>query len=301
MISLNRHLFVLAILAVCVVLVLPAGASPQLNKNPNIVLISWDGISRDTLQDLLDSGQLTTLPALLEKGDFINISITDHYPDTMAGHAEILTGYPPDITGVFKSMRYEEIPAGLTVFERLEDALGADAIRTAIIASQERSVGSLPGLPFFNAGKVVDYYYDQNSDAGLVGSVASEAVYQFAGVGRFLIFAHFRDAADAGYAYGAGSPEQNRAIMTIDEGTGMILKAVEDAGVLDNTVIYITTDHGFNTGPKDLTGQTNLWMVTSEPGYTLTGDQKDISPTIMTRMGVSFENLTPGYTGRSLI
>ncbi len=265
-----------------------------------IVLISWDGISKDTLQNLLETDSLPHLSSLLKTGSFINISITDHYPDTMAGHAQILTGYSPEQTGVFKSMRYSEIPHGMTVFERLETSLGSDNISTAIVASQERSLGTLKGLPFYHAGKVVDYYYDRNSDAGLVGSVASESVYHFGSLGRFFVFAHFRDAADAGYAYGAGSPEQIAAIREIDEATGMIFQALDDLGISDKTVLYITTDHGFNTGPKDHTGQISLWMVTNEPGYNLTGDQKDITPTVLKRLGVLYDEMNPPYNATAL-
>jgi predicted AlkP superfamily pyrophosphatase or phosphodiesterase len=267
----------------------------------NAILISWDGISKDTLQDLLQAGSLPNLSTLAQKGSFINITISDHFPDTMAGHAQILTGYPPEQTNVFKSMRYGEIPHGLTIFERLEETLGSDSISTVIVASQERSLGTIKGLPFYHAGKIVDYYYDRNSDAGLVGSVATEAVCHFAPKGRFFIFVHFRDAADAGYAYGAESPEQIAAIKKIDDATGMILNALQDPGVEKNTVLYVTTDHGFNTGPKDHTGQISLWMITSEPGYNLTGDQKDIAPTVLKRLGVQYENVTPRYPGKALI
>ncbi|MCA1915536.1 alkaline phosphatase family protein [Methanospirillum hungatei] len=293
----KRKSVVVLFLLICIII----GNVSAVPSDPRgIILISWDGISKDTLQNLLETGSLPHLSSLLKTGSFINISITDHYPDTMAGHAQILTGYSPEQTGVFKSMRYGEIPHGMTVFERLEDAFGSDNISTAIVASQERSLGMLKGLPFYHAGKVVDYYYDRNSDAGLVGSVASESVYHFGSLGRFFIFAHFRDAADAGYAYGAGSPQQIAAILKIDEATGSILQALKDLGISDKTVLYITTDHGFNTGPKDHTGQISLWMVTNEPGYNLTGDQKDITPTILKRFGVSYDEMNPPYNATAM-
>jgi predicted AlkP superfamily pyrophosphatase or phosphodiesterase len=290
-----------AIVAVLFFIFIIGTTSASLPDPDGIILLSWDGISKDTLETLLESDSLPYLGSLLKTGSFINISITDHYPDTMAGHAQILTGYSPEQTGVFKSMRYSEIPPGMTIFERIEDELGSDNISTAIIASQERSLGTVKGLPFYHAGKIVDYYYDRNSDAGLLGSVASEAVYHFGSTGRFFIFAHFRDAADAGYAYGAGSPRQMAAIEKIDEGSGMILKALKDLGIYDKTAVYVTTDHGFNTGPKDLSGQTALWMITNEPDYIKDGDQKDITPTILKRLGISYGEMTPPYNSTDLI
>ncbi|NLV27988.1 MAG: sulfatase-like hydrolase/transferase [Methanomicrobiales archaeon] len=267
----------------------------------NVILISWDGISRDTLEYLIDSGNLEHLSGILENGSFVNISITDHFPDTLSGHAQILTGYSPEISGVFKSMRYKEIPEGYTVFERLKEFAGDDGISTVIIASQERSLGPLKGLPFYHAGKVVDYYYDQNSDAGLLGTVVSEALYHFAQKGRFFMFVHFRDAADAGYAFGAGTKKQEDSIQSIDASLGEILKTIQKAGIMEKTAIYITTDHGFNTGQKDYTGQANLWLVANEPGLNMNGDQKDIALTILKKFQVPYENITPHYPGEPLI
>lgn len=266
----------------------------------NCILISWDGVSKDTLQNLLETNELKNLSSLLDKGSFVNISITDHFPDTISGHAEMLTGYPPEITGVYKSMQYKEIPEGLTVFERLEEN-PKRKINTAIIVSQKQNLGPIKGLPFYHAGSVVDYYYDRSSDAGLLGSVASEAVHHFEKEGRFFIFIQFKDAANSGNAFKAGSEKQIESIIKIDEGTGMIINAVKDAGITKNTTIFLTTDTGFNTGQKDNSGQTNIWLISNEPDYNKTGDQKDIAPTILNRMGIQYENLTPEYPGNSLI
>lgn len=289
-------------IGLCLIIILiSTGIVSGKTEEPNAILISWDGVSKDPLLELMDSGKLQNLTGIYKNGSFVNLSITDHFPDTMSGHAQMLTGYPPEITGVFKSMRYKEIPSGLTLFERLEDNLGDETIFTGIIASQEKSLGSLHGLPFYHAGKIVDYHYDKNSDAGLVGSVATEAVHHFANQGRFFIFIHFRDAADSGYAFGAGTQKQLDQIINVDAGTGMILNAVRDAGVAENTMIFITTDHGFNSGQTDNAGQNDLWLITNEPGLNETGDQKDIVPTVLQKMGVPFENITPVYPGISLI
>lgn len=142
---------VVMVLTIFLLLVQCPCAAADTAHPDGFVLISWDGVSTDTLQTLLEKDAIPNLSSILKSGSFVNISITDHYPDTMAGHAQILTGYSPEITGVFKSMRYSEIPHGYTVFERLEESFGQDNFSTAIIASQERSLESLKGLSFFHA------------------------------------------------------------------------------------------------------------------------------------------------------
>ncbi|MCX6694225.1 MAG: alkaline phosphatase family protein, partial [Methanomicrobiales archaeon] len=82
--------------------------------NKSVVLISWDGTRRETLTAPLDQEKLPNLKKLIDKGQLVDLVITDHYTDTMAGHTEMLTGYPPAVTGVYNNFQYAEIPEGYT-------------------------------------------------------------------------------------------------------------------------------------------------------------------------------------------
>lgn len=270
------------------------------NAQKGVILISWDGVQKDTLQTLLSEGRLGNLSSILEKGSFINMSYTDHYADTTAAHAEMLTGYPPEITGIYKSMRYKEIPKDLTLFERLESFFGQENISTVIIASKEKNMGTYIGLPFYQASKVVDYYHDQDGDARLTGAIATEAVYYYAKDKPFFIFINLKDADEAGHSFSSSSPQYTQGIINDDRGTGMILQALQEMGIGDKADILITTDHGFRILDQEINGDNDIWMITNKPGYNLTGDQKDIVPTIFHDLGVDYTSMKPSYPGQSL-
>jgi hypothetical protein len=42
-------------------------------------------------------------------------------------------------------------------------------------------------------------------------------------------------------------------------------------------------------------------MITNEPDYIKDGDQKDITPTILKRLGISYGEMTPPYNSTDLI
>jgi len=60
--------------------------------------------------------------------------------DTKAGWTQLLTGYVPEKTGVYNNGRYEPIPAGYTVFERLEEFFGPDHIDTVAVIGKKAHV-----------------------------------------------------------------------------------------------------------------------------------------------------------------
>jgi len=59
-----------------------------------------------------------------------------------------------------------------------------------------------------------------------------------------LTMIHFPDTDTAGHKYGWGSPEQIAAFADVDAALGVVRKAIEAAGVADNTVLIISADHG---------------------------------------------------------
>ena len=59
-----------------------------------------------------------------------------------------------------------------------------------------------------------------------------------------FLFIHFSNVDGAGHGIGWGTPTYYSAIKAIDKQIGQILNAVKDAGMEDNTVLIVTSDHG---------------------------------------------------------
>ena len=59
-----------------------------------------------------------------------------------------------------------------------------------------------------------------------------------------LCFIHLADPDAAGHQFGWGSAEQIEAFMETDVALGVIVQAIHDAGIADQTVVIISADHG---------------------------------------------------------
>ena len=118
-----------------------AGKAGEVPKN--IILIGWDGAQRNHVNECLKRGELPNLKRLAGRGTMVNIDIVGT-TDTKAGWAEILTGYGPAITGVYRNARYRMIPKGLTVFERLEKHFGPDNFVTLAVIGKYSNVDADP-------------------------------------------------------------------------------------------------------------------------------------------------------------
>jgi len=109
----------------------------------NIVLIGWDGAGRNHIKELIKTGELPNLKKLSSEGALVAIDVL-RVTDTKAGWTEILTGYEPEVTGVFSNYRYGPIPKGYTVFERLKSFFGPENFAAVAVISKEGNVGADP-------------------------------------------------------------------------------------------------------------------------------------------------------------
>ena len=123
-------------------LILPAHARAVGQEIRNVVVIGWDGAERSRTRELLEKGELPNLAALIKEGKLLDIDVITGATDTKAGWTQLLTGYVPEKTGVYNNGRYEPIPEGYTIFERLEKFFGPDQIDTVAVISKKANVGN---------------------------------------------------------------------------------------------------------------------------------------------------------------
>jgi hypothetical protein len=133
-----RHIFALALILVTGQgLPVTASATEPLQ---GIILIGWDGAQRAHVHEMIARGEVPNLVALGEEGALVDIDITTGRTDTKAGWTQILTGYTPEKTGVYGNSKYQPIPIGYTVFERLEKAFGPEGIETVALVGKKGHV-----------------------------------------------------------------------------------------------------------------------------------------------------------------
>jgi hypothetical protein len=134
----NRWLrWVVPILAIGLLATAAFAQSGREGPPRNVILIGWDGAQRAHLQECLARGELPTIKALAEEGALVDIDVITGATDTKAGWTQILTGYHPEVTGVYSNSRYRDVPEGLSIFERLKKHFGPDFVCVAVIGKRE--------------------------------------------------------------------------------------------------------------------------------------------------------------------
>ncbi|MEI7905689.1 MAG: alkaline phosphatase family protein, partial [Candidatus Firestonebacteria bacterium] len=124
----------------------------------NAVLFSWDGAGRENVLKFADEGKLPVIESLRKTGAFVEIKITGHATSTGPAHANMLTGFGPEVNLVQSNSSYFSIPAGLTLGERLEKTLGPDNIFTIMVMGKLGYMGAAYGQPYNNAVKALDVW-----------------------------------------------------------------------------------------------------------------------------------------------
>lgn len=295
----SRRIF----LAFVALLVFPGRAQafkPALERSA--IVISWDGAHRGQIRADLGKGQLPSLARLLKQGRLVDVEVVGHNTDTKAGHAQILSGYDPAVSGVYSNSQFAPLPAGLSVFERLQQAFGKTTIATLMLTAKEHNLGSkLPNEPYlFTRESLTVWDGDQGRAAPVVGQKAVEYIKAFAPKGRFFLFIHFRDPDSAAHRSNEGSPEYIQAIRDCDRELGKVLDAVSAAGADDRTLVYVTSDHGFELGKNHHMNAPQSFLATNDPDVKRNGQQRDIVPTVLSALGVNLAPIKPPLPGKPL-
>lgn len=325
-----------------IVLMLCLLATAQTRRPPlprNVILIGWDGAGREQVSACLQRGELHNLARLVSEGKLVAIDIL-RTTDTKAGWTQILTGYEPEKTGVFSNRRYQPIPKGYTIFERLEQFFGTDNIATVAVIGKKGNVdadppsrvlaatieqraragraqalqrlrqGQIvvesgvrylvePGKPFFNARQSMDVFINGLLRDDSVGNKALEMLDRYKDK-RFFFFVHFAEVDHQGHQYGENSKEYQDALISADRWLGKIVQKLKELKVYDRTLIYVTSDHGFDKGMKTHADAPYVFLATNDKGVIRRGTRADIAPTILERFGIDLLRITPTLDGRPL-
>ena len=273
----------------------------------NAILISWDGALREHVRAALARGKLPNLAKLTHLGALVDIDVTGHQTDTKAGHAQLLTGYDPALTGVYSNGKFNPIPRGYSIFERLTQALGKQGITTIMLTGKDHNLGSRPpgllshGEPYFLVRPSITVWDgDQMRSASKVGEKAVSYIRNYANKGRFFLFIHFADIDVSGHRDGESSEAYDRALSECDLWLGKIMTELESLGADGRTLVYVSADHGFEVGTKNHGNAPHIFLATSDPSVAQAGQQRDVAPTILHAMGVDLAKISPALPGTPL-
>jgi hypothetical protein len=273
----------------------------------NVVIVGWDGTQRDHLMDCYNgvlpecSGGLPNLQAL--SGNLIRGTVvTNAGTATKPGWVQILSGYDAEVTGVWDNTIYQPLPEGYSLFEKVENHYGPDAVVTMFISGKSQHTGAAcvgdvtlrdgevviedKGQPWCLTKDHLDYYENDLRYNSLVANRALDLVEAHR-ADLFVALILFRDPDVTGHVAGEDSSFYTNRLLELDALLGQIVAKLDTLGIHDRTLVYVTTDHGFDEGSNWHNNAPFGFLASNDPLVMRMADRKDLAPTILERYGVS--------------
>lgn len=272
----------------------------------NLLFIGWDGADRWMIEEEMAKGNLPNLKSLALTGSYLALKVNHGLTDTKRGWAAILTGIHPDIVGIYGNNNYRPVPDGLTVFEKLKKA--DPSLTLGWISGKGGNVGmhclkaDPPFGPFANVCEEIEesnrYEARDEPDNSNIAQRGLDFLNRNQG-GRFALFLLFQNpdvsghecelinGDNEGYRYsvtarpGYGQNGCRHRLTSsslwwgygVDYWLGQLVNRLQSAGQMNNTIVIVTTDHGFNRDFATYRGHASspdTWMVSS-PALKWTG------------------------------
>ena len=236
----------LAVFAAAFLSALAALAAPHPG---HVFIISIDGGKPAVIQQ----SDMPVLNKLVAEGAHTWTATTIYPSITLPSHTSMLTGVRPAKHKIlWNDWEPENGVVGVpTVFSVAKQA----GFSTAMFVGKEK----FRTLIISNSVDKFDYNDTESGDvtktmAGeskpekegvvLADVVARDAAKYITAKKPGLCFIHFSDPDAVGHVFGWGSPEQIKSFAAVDAALGVVLKAIREAGIADDSVLIITADHG---------------------------------------------------------
>lgn len=217
----TRIAFAAAMLATwCAVVV--AQAQPAAVR---VVLISLDGLRPDAI----DAAPAENLQALIADGSFHPEAQNDLPSATLPNHTTMVTGLTSEHHGVLRNTTLPGTVDAETIFDVASNA----GLRTGVFVSKEKLLYLAPP----DAVDVIVYQPEIEEMTDALAAAIAEQPFD-------LLFVHYREPDSTGHANGWMSKPYLDAVRRADAQVGRVLDALDAAGVLAETDIIVTADHG---------------------------------------------------------
>ena len=190
-----------------------------------VLLVSCDGLRPDAIPP----ANTPVLQGLIDTGSYQSKALAELPPVTLPNHASMVTGL---------SIRHHGVLFNFSMSGRVSSQTIFDVAKSANV-----SVGF-----FANKGKLSFLCEEGSVDAwriiGGVDELAAEVVNAVASMDLRLMFVHFGEPDGAGHREGWMSEPYLAQVGRVDAALGQILDALEAKGVLSETLVIVTADHG---------------------------------------------------------
>lgn len=295
----------------------------------NILIVGWDGVQRDHFRHCLGRELPECrdgLPRLqgVKGMRIFDSTVTDGYTKTKPGWSQILTGYSSNTTGIISNTVYRPLPQGYTLLEKIEKHYGDENVYTLMVSGKSQHAGAAcigekttgqktenRGEPYCNTRENLDdpiFFLEGGIPNMLNRDVGRTAISRLRShlaenssqmMAAFILFSY---PDTIGHYKGENSLQYTRHLKDCDEWLGKILYVLNESGVIEDTLIYVITDHGFDENGTNHGNAPYGFLATNDPAFKREGDRLDFTPTLLEKHGIPLHggNETPPLDGRPL-
>jgi predicted AlkP superfamily pyrophosphatase or phosphodiesterase len=203
------------------------------NPIHRLLIVSIDGLRPDVML----RANAPNLRSLMKEGSYTCWARTTNVAITLPSHVSMLTGVTPDRHGIYWNNdpldKRDVHPNAPSILQLAHDA----GLTTGMVSGKSK-------FKTLYEPAAVDWALISETDKcrdGLVAEWADRMIQEYA---PQVMFLHFPGADDAGHSKGWGTPDQVSAIERIDASFGIVLQALKDKKLYDQTAIIVSADHG---------------------------------------------------------
>jgi len=267
-------------------------APPAHPESRRVIIISIDGGRPDGILQAVTP----TITRLWKQGASSFRAQTIFPSTTLPAHTSMLTGLSPDRHGVRHN--YWGLGHPTVAAETIFSLAKSHGLKTAMLVAKEK-FGFLARPGSLDHFQVLPH---------LAPVVVHRAVTYLRSEKPHLLLIHFTDVDLIGHLHGWMSPEYLVALQTIDEAVEGFLATLEEAGLVRETLLIITADHGghdFTHGTMLYEDMTIPWIAFGpgvREGYEIP-DQVviyDTAPTVLFFLGIPIPAHWEGRPLRSI-
>lgn len=270
----------LPLLVGALLLVFLCACSAQKRRVEHVFIVSFDGGKPAVIAE----SDMPYLKRLAAEGAVTWAANTIFPPKTLPSHTSMFTGLAPAkhrvLWNAFEPARgVIQAPTVFALARTVDPQLSTALFAGKAKFQHLRQPGALDFFHFNGANPAVSAEGAAEIEnitvpAQVVARAAAEYILR---AKPNLCGIHFPDADSAGHAYGWGSTEQKTAFHDADQALGILVEAIEKAGIAKTSVLLITADHGGHGKthgeniPDDMEIPWVAWGQGVKPGYRIAG------------------------------
>lgn len=211
--------------------------SAQIKEAKHIVLVGFDGLGSYAIP----KADMPHLKRLMDEGAS-SLRMRSVLPSSSAVNwASMLMGASPTMHGYTEwGSKTPEIPSAVTTSYSMFPSIFS-VVREAHPAANTAVVYSWDGIGHIVEQPAITHVVPGNGDED---KTLDSLVHIIKTHKPLLTFAHFDQPDGAGHKDGHDTPAYYRMLKTVDQRIGRIIQAIAAAGIAEETVLIIASDHG---------------------------------------------------------